>query len=352
MKGWRWLVCAAALALSAPSLAAAPDPLEPTSSASAAVASPLKVITVMAEDLTAARRYFEGAFALRAEPFAVSVDDLARLRAFWGLEGTGPIQGIVFTRMGVPDAAIVRVIQAPAGAREARPGHDTEYPGILAMGFPVSPMSARDPIASAMGYPAVAGVTTMTLARADGSTYPVGETHYRGPDGVLALGIDRADMRPVGPIDPALSIGGPAYSSAVGEDADRFAVLLRDVLGFENRREFTFTSAGPSGGLALPAGTRVRFQQWFSPGARTGYLISVDLLNAGKPAPAPAGFASRGLAAWSFEVPDLRAAERRAKAAGITILSPPQRVRLPGLGLRQAMLLQAPDGFAVELYAR
>jgi hypothetical protein len=331
---------------------AAPDPLEPRTAADPAAAGPLAMLTVVSGDLGASRRYFEGAFALQPRPFAATGREAAALRAFWGLAADAPVRGLIFTRPGVAGAASVRVLEATAGAALARPGHDTEYPGPLAMGFPVSPMKARDPIAAAMGFPAHAGVVTMTLNRADGSTYPVDETHYRGPDGVLALGIDRADMTPVGPIDPALSIGGPAYSSAVVTDADAIGAVFTGVLGYENRREFTFTSAGPQGGLALPAGTQVRFQQWFSPGARTGYVIAMDLLNAGKPAPAPPGLRTRGLVMWSFAVADLDALEARARTAGVPVAAGPVRLDLPGVGRVRALRLITPDGFPIEVYER
>jgi hypothetical protein len=345
------LALAAVLALAAPAQAASTlDPLEPQSAASRESVSPLRALTVVAEDLEAARRYFQGAFAMSPAPFAFSGHEAERLRAHWSLAPGAPVEGLLFQRPGVPEAAVVRVLKAAPGAQLARPGHDSEFAGPLAMGFPVSPMHTRDRIAAAMGYPAVAGVTTMKLDRGDGTSYPVNETHYRGPDGVLSLGIDRADMRPVGPIDLALGIGGPAYSSAVVSDADAFALVLRDVLGLENRREFTFTSSGPKGGLALPEGARIRFQQWFSPGARTGYVIALDLLNAGKPPPLPLGLQNRGLALWSFAAPDIALIERRARAANVNVLSAPTVVRLPGVGRTRALMLATPDGFPIEVF--
>lgn len=108
------------------------------------------------------------------------------------------------------------------------------------------------------------------------------------PDDVMVLGVDRAELQPVGPIDAAIDIGGPAYPSTLISDTRRFAAFFGEVLGFELRREFTFQSEGPSGGMRLPAGTDVHFQQGFAPG--------------------------RGIAMWSFPTADLAATVHREGA--------------------------------------
>lgn len=283
------LLAAAALPLLS---AAAPDPLEPKTDAASALVSPLRGVTVVSGDMAATRRFYADAMAMtEARPG-------------------------VFVRTGIADAAKVTVVAAPKNAPLRRPGWEAQSPGGLALGMPLSGQAAREAVVTAAGFKSAVGVTTMTLPRGDGTTYSVGEIHYQAPDGVLVLGIDRADMRPVGPIDAATKIGGPAYSSAVVEDADKAGAVLRDVLGLELRREFTYTSAGPSGGLGLPDGTRVRFQQWFAPGSRTGYVILLDLLNAGAPAVRTAN--ARGIAAWSFEAKSLGVVAARAKAAGLS----------------------------------
>jgi hypothetical protein len=83
------------------------------------------------------------------------------------------------------------------------------------MGVPVNGIPRRDQIVTAFGFGSAVGATSMAFPRADKTTYTVGEIHYMAPDNILVLGVDRDTMRPVGPIDPAIDIGGPSYSSAI-----------------------------------------------------------------------------------------------------------------------------------------
>lgn len=311
-------------AAAAPVAGAVVDPLEPKSDAATALVSPLRGITVVSGDMAATRRFYVDAMAMTE------------------------VRPGVFARAGIADAATVVVTPAPASALQRRPGWESLSPGGLAMGMPLHGQAAREAKVTAAGFTSAVGLTTMTLPRGDGTTYTVGEIHYRAPDGVLVLGIDRADMRPVGPVDAATKIGGPAYSSAVVEDADRAGAVLRDVLGLELRREFTYTSSGPTGGLGHPDGTRVRFQQWFAPGSRTGYVILLDLLNAGAPPVAAPG--ARGIAAWSFEAKSLGTVAARARAAGLSdaIVT----VDDPAFGKVRRLVVEMPGGLPIHVFER
>jgi hypothetical protein len=283
--------------LIAQTAAAQTDPLKPLSDPSKQIVSPLSWAEIATADPE------------RLDVFLGTVMGMQRVLSGEGLT--------LYTRSAIPEAVALRVRTVSPETSEARPGHDALVAGALALGFPLADGPARDEIAAAAGFNAVAGVTVMTLPRGDGTNYDVKETHYRLPDGILALGIDRADMTPVGPIDPASGVGGPAYASIVVQDAERWASLLRDVLGYEMRRDATFTSSGPSGGLALPAGTRFRFQQWFTPGAATGYLVILQYLDgAGKPR---AEGTIRGLTALGFTTANLADIAARAAAAGLEI---------------------------------
>jgi catechol 2,3-dioxygenase-like lactoylglutathione lyase family enzyme len=265
---------------------------------------------------------------------------------------TPTLEMVTFSRPNMPEAAIVRVIVAPGATPPARPDYNAEIVGPLGMGVPVRDLNRWDGIVTRYGFRSQVGVTSMAFPRADQTTYVVGETHYLAPDDILVLGVDRAEMRPVGPIDPALDIGGPAYVSAVISDAAKLAPFFREVLGYEMRRQTTFESRGPQGGMRLPAGTQVLFQQWYAPGARTGYLVIMDLLNAGRSPSAPLGPRSRGVAMWSFETRSLAAIERRIAASGTRVLSAPARIDSPGIGPVRSVIVETPDGFPVEVYQR
>ena len=278
--------------------------------------------------------------------------EAAALVAHWGLPPLDRLQIVTFSRPDLAGGASVRVIAVPSSTPSSRPAYGAAYPGGLGIGFPVSGLAARETIVEAYGFRSAAGVMAMQFPRGDGSLYKVEEGIYEGPDDVLLLGVDRHELRAIGAVDPALGIGGPAYSSMIVGDADGIVPLLQDVLGYERRREFVFESRGPAGGLQVPPGTKFRFQQWFAPGAATGYLVVMDPQDAFRPAPAPLGPASRGISMWTFEVPDADAALARAARAGVTILRRPATIPLPEGGRVRSLVLATPDGFPVELIER
>ena len=210
------------------------------------------------------------------------------------------------------------------------------------MGMPVSDQAAIERRVTAAGFTSVVGATAMTLPRGDGTTYTVSEIHYRAPDGVLVLGIARGAMRPVGPIDAATGIGGPAYASVVVQDLAGSERFMRDVLRYEKRRDAVFTSAGSRGGLGLADGQRFVFQQWFAPGASTGYVIVIKMLDRPPTSAGDGGFTHRGLAMLGFEANDLTAVEQRAVTAGVRIVARPTAAH-------PTLLLAMPDGFLIEI---
>jgi catechol 2,3-dioxygenase-like lactoylglutathione lyase family enzyme len=320
--------------------AAAPDPLEPQSSVNETSASPLRRITVASGDLARSRAFYQGAMGMAASPATELT--LAERRRF-GLKGRA--QALTFTRTGISEAAIVRVVAVPPSAPGLRPTHSGLATGGLAMGMPVLGQAKRAAAVEKAGFRSAVGITQMTLPRGDGTSYTVEEIHYQAPDGVLALGIDRGNMKPVGPIDTAAGIGGPAYASLVVNDLVAAGRFMREVLGYELRRDAVFTSAGSKGGLGLPDGTRFAFQQWFAPGAATGYVILMKMVDRPADAPPAGGFTTRGIVMWSFDVADMAAAQSRAEKAGVRIVARPSA---PNTSLIFAMS----DGFWVELLPR
>jgi len=329
--------------------AAPRDILLPLSSPNQASVSPLAMVTILSGDPIATRRFYAGALDMGSRSANLTGAEAAAFAASLGLPPTQSLSVTVYSRPGLQGAAQIRVVEVPADRPQARPAHDAQVMGPLSMGFPVRKVEDRATMLTAYGWPATAGVTSITLPMGDGTTYTVKETHFQAPDGVLSLGIDRAALRPVGPIDPALDIGGPAYVGILVSDTRTMDVFLDKVLGFEKRRDIVLTSSGPTGGLALPAGTRFTFQQWFAPGSSTGYLVVMQHLNAGRPAPNGIGQGARGIAGWSFESRDLSAVLERARAHNTPVLSPLARRRVPGFGMLRTLVLATPDGMPIEI---
>ena len=328
----------AALIGTAMPCAAQTDPLAAASSTDPAAASPIRQVTLYVDDSLTVRRFFADAMAMIAGQ-AYEVSSAAARRA--GL--TPGATATVFTRPG-SEAASVRVLASPAAPPPLRPSHTAQAPGGLAIGMPVADQAARERIVTAAGFTSVVGATQMTLPRGDGSAYTVGEIHYRAPSGVLVLGIDRGTMKPVGPIDPATRIGGPAYASIVVADLPASERFMKDVLRYEKRRDAVFTSAGSKGGLGLPDGQRFAFQQWFAPGSATGYIILMDMLDVPSP-PAAGGFSRTGLVMLGFDAAELGAVASRARAAGARIVAMPD-------AKARSLILAMPDGFLIEVSPR
>lgn len=313
------------------------DPLEIRGASDPAAASALREVIVIGSDLLAAQRFYGEAAGMRASaPRTVPATVLTPL----GINRPG--SAVAFTR-NIPGAANVRVIAVRNAPAPLRPDYVALKLGGLAMGMPVASQSISEQRVTRAGFTSVVGPTTMTLARTDGSNYKVGESHYRAPDGVLVLGIDRGAMPPVGPIDPSSGIGGPAYASIVVADLAGSEKFMREVLRFEKRRDTVFTRSESRGGLGLADGQRFAFQQWFAPGSTTGYVILLKMLE--RPAGAAAHRAPHsGLAMLGFAAANLAAVEARARAGGFRVAAHPTRTF-------RSLIVEMPDGFPMEIAA-
>ena len=320
--------------------AASADPLSVQGNVTDQFVGPLSGITIHTSDAHAYRRFLQGGMGMSQGPLVTS-----RLGRRYGLDqDTMAIR----TYLG-PDASSapinVRIIEGASPRTSVlRPDHDALLPGAMSIGFPVSEIEARAKILAAYGFPATAGVTDITLPRADGTTYKVFESHHRAPDGVLCLCIDRADLKPVGLIDAAgLGIGGPAYSGMIVTDAAAMERMLVGVFGWQKRRDVVLSSSGPNGGLGLPAGQRFIFQQYFAPGTDTGYLVIMQHLMNQRPVPPKLGLAQRGLGMLSFGSRRLNDVIVRARAHNIAILAAPTRAA------GRSVIFATPDGVPMEV---
>lgn len=336
-----------ALAATAMSRVSHADPVDPLSiqgSVSDQIVGPLAIITIRSANGDGYRRFLQGGLSMSQGPLVTS-----RLGRRYGL-GQDTMAMRTYVGPNVSPASIgVRVIEgADPSIGLLRPNHDALTPGILSIGFPVSGIEARAKILTAYDFPAAAGVTDITLPRADGTSYKVFESHHKAPDGVLCLCIDRASLKPVGPIDTAsLGIGGPAYSGMIVSDAAAMERFLAGILGWQKRRDVVLSSSGPNGGLGLPAGQRFIFQQYFAPGTDTGYLVVMQHLMNQQPVPATLGLSGRGLGMLSFKTKRLSDVLARARAQNATILARPDRNSERSIG--RSFIVATPDGVPLEI---
>lgn len=324
------------------------DPMIPPAGERVGLTSPLRMVTVATGDMAATRRFYEGALGMTATAVHLSGTEGRALAKHWGLRLSKAPDVVIFSAPGAPGSGRVRAVAVDASLPAARPGRDSRYLGPLGLGFASSDLTDREKLVNGQGFVSTAGVKRMDFARADGTTYNVAEIHFHAPDDLLVLGVDRGDMRPVGPIDPGNKIGGVAYSSALVGDAKRAGEFLSEVVGLTRRRATQFEGGGPKGGMiGLDLGEPVAFEQWFSGGSSTGYLVVMQRLKGERVMPPASGFDARGIALWTFETSDLDGAVARyAAKGGKAAIS---TVEIPGIGHRRAAVLRSPDNLAVEL---
>lgn len=350
-----WTVCMAAIWPTGFALATGEpaDPMLPRSSVEDARTLPLRVVTITTGDLIATRRFYQGALGMDMEMVTLRDEDARELAAHWGLGATDVLEIALFRQPGAEGAASVRAISVPEAQASFRPAYDSRIVGPLGFGFPIRGLARRYQMVQAHGFEATADVVSMAFPREDGSTYDVGEFHLMAPDDVLVLGVDRGPLTPIGAIDAALDIGGVAYSSVFVADILETGNFLREVLGLELRREMSFRSSGPEGGLrGLERGQEIAFQQWFSPGASTGYLVVMELLDGEKIADEKPGLWQRGVGMWSFEVRDLEAFLARWEAFSAQSRPAVRAVQLPDLGPVHSVIVHTPDGLPIEIFQR
>ncbi|MEZ5457801.1 MAG: VOC family protein [Steroidobacteraceae bacterium] len=324
------------------------DPMAPRAGATPTLCGSLASVTLMTNDADPAARFLEEAMQLRRarDERPVGAEAIAS-RELWHLPDSADWRELEFASAHPGSRVTVRVIVMPGGDL-IRPGMESRLNGGLSIGFPVRSLEQTLEQFTALGIESTAGIVPLTITRPDGSSYVSGEILFRGPEQTYMLVVGRpADMAPVGPIDPASGMGGPAYSAIVVTDASREIAFYRDVLGWEARQDIVLTTSGPAGGLGLEAGTQFRFVQLFAPGATSGYICLLDMLAVSRPNPVTPRLPNRGLVMWTFRTHAFDAVLDKARAHAALTRSPPPRVA-GALGQRRLTAL-SPAGIMIEV---
>jgi catechol 2,3-dioxygenase-like lactoylglutathione lyase family enzyme len=352
-----WLaVCGSA------AIAQSGDPFRAQGDPQAALVGPLERATLVVEDAQTATQFFRDAMRMRlASETEPDESTAAAQRRLWNLPPSYRWRELRFDRPGAAGAVEVRVLVMRGGA-PIRPDMQSRLLGGLSLGFPVANQRRLESRVKRLGVTSTAGITVLNMPRGDGGTYRVEEIHYRGPEGLYALGVWREQsLVPIGAIDAAAGLGGPAYSGIVVVNSDREIEFFQRALGWELRRDIELATSGPQGGLGLPEGTRYRFLQLFAPGAVTGYLVLLDFKDRNIANPVVPRMPNRGLVAWTFETRDLDAVLARIEAypdGRATLLSRPLEVADSrgtsgaAAARRRVASVLTPNGLLLELVER
>lgn len=323
------------------------DPLEPIASARGANAGPLSGALLVTRDLEMLRRaYVDGVGLTLTGPLPVNPRLRALQRRLWQMPADSSWELYQLRRDAVPDAIRVLVIVPDRDTPTIRASYDREETGPYALGFPMRDVRATDAHIVALGLKrTLPAVNEYPLLLRDGTPYPVTEASYEIADHnrlvILARG---GGLPPLGGIDPATGLGGPAYSSLIVEGAAAMERFFTQVLDYERRTSREWLIFQP----------RFRYITLHARGARTGNLGLVEYdprdrkAGTGVAARPP----NRGLAGWSFPVHRLDETLRKAKSAAVVIISAPLWIDDPRFGRVRMATVLAPNGLLIELFER
>lgn len=327
------------------------DIFVPKSSAADALVGPLHTITYVTSDAPAVERILTEGYGLTGSAW-LRPDEEARsvLNEYLGFDASHTWSTAAFAKSGEGANVQIRVIGLEQKTPSVREAYHGLFVGGATISFPIADLRAHEQRMLALGVESTMGVKELEFTSPEGETYVSAEIVYKAPDNIFVMGVTRPDVFiPVGPIDAATGIGGPAYSARCVARTDATIDFFANVLGFEIRRDMLIVVDGSSA-INLPEGTEERFVQAFAPGAATGYVIFMDHGSATMTAVDELGPPNRGIAMWSFASEDLDEVERRAAQSGVTVLQRGAAGISPFLPGARSLLLRDPDGFPVEVF--
>lgn len=329
----------------------AEDIFVPKSKPSDALVGPLHTVTYVTSAEAAVHRIFTEGYDLDAAgQLTPTGAELQSLNAYLGFEADHTWSVNAYAKTGEGRNVQIRVFSIGQETPLVRPAYQGLYKGGATMSFPIADLRKHEKRMAALGVDSTMGVKELEFTSPEGETYVSAEIVYKAPDNVFVMGVTRPDIFvPVGPMDPATGMGGPAYSARCVSKADDTLAFFQNVLGYEVRRDMALAVEGPSA-INLPEGTSERFMQAFAPGAATGYAIFMDHGEATKEAVSNFGPPNRGIVMWSFPTASLDEVHSRATSAGITVLQEPAERESPHLPVGRTLLMLDPDGFPIEVF--
>ena len=320
------------------------DPMDPIADGAGANTGPLSGALLVTRDLVTTRRAYVDAAGMRLNgPLASAPATVAAQRLLWQLPPDLGWQCYLLTRPSLPDAIRILVIVPDLPTPVIRRSFAREETGPYALGFPMPDVRAVDRrfIACALRR-TLPDVNEYSLQMRDGTHYPVTEASYETADNTRLVLMQRgAGLPQTGSVDAATNLGGPAYSSAIVEDATAMEAFFTQVLDLERRSSREWTVFTP----------KFRYITLHARGARTGNLGLVEyaaddrICGTGVAARPP----NRGLAGWSFPVKRVDELLTRARAANCQIVCEGVQYDDPRFGAVRAASLLAPNGMLIEL---
>ncbi len=323
----------------------------PKSSHDDAIVEQLHTVTYLTAEKTTVERALREGYQLEWSGWQKPLlSELETLNSYFGLSGA-EWEMASFFAAGAGNNVQIRVIYNPAPAPLVREEYDGFFTGGATISFPKPDLYEHETLMNSIGIKSTIGVKEMEFQSPTGEVYISAEIVYFAPENVYLMAVKRPDIFvPVGPMNPETNVGSAAYSARCVENADNAIAFMRDVMGFEIRRDVEF-EIGEKSALLMPQGAKERFIQAFAPGSSSGYCVIMDHGKNNRPSPAPSvGPPSRGIVMWSFRTKDMDEVFRRAKTGGAKVLKGPIEMESPFLGGKRVMILEDPSGFPIEIF--
>lgn len=332
-------------------MSAPEDIFVPKSKPEDALVQQLHTVTFVTSDKAATQRAFLDGYGLDWTGWqSPEAESRARLNDYFGFTGDA-WEMASFHKTGIAANIAVRVIYTPDPAPQVRGRYDGLIDGGATISFPKEDLRAHEKIMKRCGFTSTMGVKELDFQSPTGEVYTSAEIIYYAMENCYLLAVKRPEIFvPVGPIEPGTGLSAPAYSARCISNADAILDFMREVLGFEVRRDVIFP-IGDTSAMLLPEGANERFIQVFAPGSSTGYMVLMDHFEDSEPPSTDnIGTPSRGIVMWSYKTKDLDAVHTRALTHGANILQPPGVYDSPYLELPRSMILKDPGGFALEIF--
>jgi hypothetical protein len=353
MRNRRRVWSACVLLLLAWNWACAQDLTEPRATAANDSVGPIQELTIATNSVEEHRQFFVSGLGLHVEKLENDRYQSAQ-RQLWQLPKHYRWVEHRFQRLDsksadrLEETPNIRVLQFAQSLAPVHQSWNALELGPMAIGFPNLAPIELDQKLRQLGFGAQSAMNQYEVPRPDGTTYPMRETIFNGPDFVKAVLVERGNGLPLAPIEPFSKLGGPGYVSMVVADSEKMASFLTKVLDYEVRSDRVFTTTGA---LGAPSGTQYRFMIFYAKGSRYGHLLSLEYQNAKAITPPHAPrLPQRGLVMLSMYTKDLAAVRQRAQQFGAPVSKPILINEAPKP--YRAMVITAPNQMVFEIRER
>jgi catechol 2,3-dioxygenase-like lactoylglutathione lyase family enzyme len=315
--------------------------------------SPLNMAILSVENVEGSLRFYRDLIGL--DPSEVVALEGPTFESYWHLP-TGSKAQAVLLSAGTSEVGRILLLQfEPKAKWRVREHAERRFIGLFNLNFYTHDIRAAARMMASHGYRLWSEPVHYELSATAGSPT---EMLFEGPDGGIINLVELAggdETTRIGQMRRFLEEQGttrtgftPVVTSAhCVRSREAALAFYQDVLGMEILIDEVLDKPESNRFLSLDSDARTRVT--FLKGDHLfGKVVITQPLNYEPPDFVPVAVAPNiGYLAMSFNVPDLVAAEAACQRTGAQTYSPVTEINLPGIGLRQAMMVRTPGSGAL-----